>query len=182
MRPVLQRLIAIGNGQWVPLNYIQTTFQVGLFIYPGTGVTLAAKVQLAADDPVANIRPVSITRVTTTATVVDTAHGLVTGDSIIVTSAGAPFDTSVSPFSADITVVDANSYTYVVANTGPTTANVNAKVQSYRVFDHATLAAVTARANGNVAFPIKACRLQVSALSGGAVSVDFIVLQGSSAS
>lgn len=182
MRPVLQRFFATGNGPWVPLNYIQNAFQVSLFVNPGTGVTLAAKVQLSGDDAEANVRAVSITRVTTTATVVDTNHGLITGDSILVTAAGAPFDTSATPFSADVTVVDANTYTYTVANTGPTTAQSSAKVRSLRVFDHATLNAVTARANGNIAFPVKAARLQIATLSGGAASVDFVILQGGSAS
>lgn len=197
MSPVTLRLFAAGNSPWVMLDRLQQAFSVGLEVVPSAGAVLAAKVQLSFDRTTAydSERSISITRVAGLATVTDIGHGLTTGDSAIIYGtnsgavAGTPgnLDTLKGPLNAgllpgtygvDVTVVDTNTYTYAVGNTGVLTANGIAKY--LRVADHATLGAVTARANGNVAFNVMAVRLQVSSLTTGILpSVDFIVLQGS---
>lgn len=180
MRPVTQRFSVAGLGAPVMVNYIQNAFALALYIY-FSGTTLACKVQLSGDDPSQNRRQPGIptvTRVTTTATVVDTAHNLVNGSTIFVQGAGAPFDTG--PAGADITVVDANTYTYTVANSGLAAGQNGFTLAHLRWFDHATLGAVAASANGNVAFPVRAVRLNIATLTAGLV--DFIVEQGAFAS
>lgn len=178
MRPTSQRFTVAGVGAPVSLNYIQTSFAVGLFVY-FSGTTLLATVQISGDDPTTNRRqPTSITRVAALATVVDPGHNLVNGSTIFVGGAGAPFDTPA--IGADVTVVDANSYTYAVANSGPLAAQVGGSLAHLRWFNHATLAAMNASANGNLAFPTRACRLNITTLTAG--FVDFIILQGASAS
>lgn len=197
MRPISQRLSAPGITPWIPLDYIECPFLVGLFVNPSSGSTLLADVQLSADNPwldsttlnnsptsppasQGNKRFVTITRAATTATVTDPLHGLSTGDSIIVEGAGAPFDTAVNASQqATITFVDQNTYTYTVANSGATVSAAGARLGSLRVFNHATLAAVAARANGSIAFPVRACRLNAGTVTGG--TVDLVVLQGSTA-
>lgn len=178
MRPVSQRFSVAGVGAPIMLNYIQTSFAVGLWLY-FTGTTLLATVQISGDDPTTNRRqPTSLTRVAALATMVDNGHNLVTGSTIFVGGAGAPFDTPA--IGADVTVVDANTYTYAVANSGPLAAQVGIQVSHLRWFNHATMAAMAASTNGNLAFPTRACRLNVATLTAG--FVDFLVLQGASAS
>lgn len=174
MRPVTQRLSAAGNTQWIPLNYIQAPFNVGIWFLPGTGAAFTGNAQVSGDDAIENKHLVAISRVGALATVVDPLHGLVTGDSIVVSAAGAPFDTfNVGTGAADITVVDANSYTYPVINAGPLVANSTSQLGFYRVFD---LVAFTVRAMIQQVIPAQAIRLQSDSLAGG--TVDFIVLQG----
>jgi hypothetical protein len=174
MRPVIQRLAAPGNTQWIPLNYLQAPFNVGVWFLPGVAAAFTGNAQISGDDAIENQHSVAISRVGALATVVDPAHGLVTGDSIIVSGGGAPFDTvGVGTGAADITQLDANSYTYAVVNAGPLTANVNVRLGFYRVFD---LAALTVRAVLTELIPAQAIRLQGDTLAGG--TVDFIVLQG----
>lgn len=180
MRPITQKFSAAGLGAPVMINYLQSAFAVALYIY-FAGAALACKVQLSGDDPSQNRRQPGlplVTRVTTTATVVDTAHGLVTGSTVFVQGAGAPFDTPAA--GADITVIDANTYTYTVTNSGLTVGQNGFTLSHLRWFDHATLGAVTASANGNLAFPVRAVRLNVATLTTG--TVDFVVEQGVSAS
>jgi hypothetical protein len=128
---------------------------------------------------------ISLSRVGTVATVTDTGpyglgHGLATSDSVIISGAGAPFDTPFTSIGngelgASITVTSDTQYTYTVANSGPT-LSMTGKVIGLRVFPHASLAAVSTRADGNYFEPVRAIRLNVSALTAG--SVDLVVLQG----
>lgn len=72
-----------------------------------------------------NSKTVTITRSGTTATVTDTAHGRVTGDIVLFSGA----DQADYNGEAKITVVNANSYTYQVANSPatPATGTITAK-------------------------------------------------------
>lgn len=59
----------------------------------------------------------------TTATITDTSHGYVTGDTISVTSSSSSATIPVQPYA--ITVIDANSYNITCKNTGPTTGTLD---------------------------------------------------------
>ncbi len=185
MRPIRETVSAVGNSQWVPINYLQRAIQIGLAVVPwSTATGLTCVVQETLDDiSASNI--VTIARVTTTATVTDTGplglgHGLSTGDSVIIKGSGSTnLD---SPLAANgngdlgvtVTVTSATQYTYTVANSGPTAAT--AKATQLRVATVTGFTAVSTRTVGNIGFPVTAVRLAVSALTAGAV--DLLVLQG----
>lgn len=167
-------LAAAGNSAWIPLNRLQVPFGVALGGMPSSGASLTWKVQHTFDrlDSDAE-RLITISRAGTVATVTDAGHKLSVGDSIIVAGSRS----SVLDGTNDIaSVVDANTYTYTVANSGATASANGTRVKSLRVFDHATLVGQTARADGNYAFPVSACRLVVTTYSSGNVTLD--VLQG----
>lgn len=174
--PISVVVAAVGNSRWITLDYHAKGFAVGLFVslsVDAAGVTYT--VQDTPDNPdITSQRQVSITRVTVTATVIDPDHGLNTGDNVTVVNSGDPnLDGNY-----DITVVDANTYTYVVANTGLAAALPGVKLNSFRVFPHAQLAALSARAQGNYGFPPVACRLRVSALGAGKVTLSVVQGEG----
>lgn len=174
MRPVLINRAALGPSPWVPMNYLQNAFGVGLGAVISSGATLTYKVQHAFDDPWANRRQVSIARAGTVATVTDINHKLSVGDTIWVVGSGSSnldgeYDVA--------TVVDANSYTYTVVNTGATASEANHTwLSSVRAFDHATVVGETTDMDGNYAFPIRLIRLNVTAYTNG--NVDLMILQG----
>jgi hypothetical protein len=194
MRPIRITVTAVGNSQWIPLDYLQNAFAVALAIIPWSTVTGTPSFtvqhtfdDLASQSPQSNPQ-VSITRSGTTATVTDLGpdglgHGMSTNDNVIISGAGAPFDTPKTSVTgengdlgADITVTGNTTYTYTVANSGPTTGT--GRVVRMRVFNNDDTRLVTAstRVDGNYAFPPRACRLKVTTMAAGAV--DFLVLQG----
>lgn len=174
MRPVYVTMSAQGNSAWVRLNDLQIAFTVGLAVIPSSGASLTATVQHTFDDPSIDRRhAVSIARVTTTATVTDANHGLSVGDSAVITGSG---DANLDGDREVITVVDANNYTYTVANTGAAASGPSVMAANFRVFPHATLAALAARADGNYAFPPQACRLRLPTFVSG--RCELIIVQG----
>lgn len=178
MRRVLD-LLAAGNTVWCPLSYLQNPFSVSLEYSPNADANaITAKVQHTFDDPQL-LRPItSLVRAGTLATIVDPAHKLATGDCAMVFNSGdANLDTAVGQ-GADITVVDKDTYTYVVANTGilVPTAPWNVRVVTLRVQDHPIMTGMVARTDGNYAFPARACRLKSTAYTGGGASLT--VTQG----
>lgn len=177
MRAVLT-LAAAGATRWYPLSYYQNPFSVSLMYAPNAdAVGITAKVQHTHDDP-QNARPVtSLTRSGTVATVVDPGHGLATGDCLMVMNSGdANLDTALG-VGADVTVVDKDTYTYVVANTGATSAPAALlRVVTLRVDDHPIMTGMAARTDGNYAFPVRATRLRSTAYTSGSASLT--VTQG----
>jgi hypothetical protein len=194
MRPIRITITAAGNSQWIPLDYLQNAFAVALGIIPWGTVTGTPSftAQHTFDDlapqGIQSNPQISIARSGTTATVTDLGpdnlgHGLSTGDNVIITGAGAPFDTPKTAVAnengdlgADITYVSNTTYSYTVANSGATTGN--GRVVRLRVFNNGDTRLVTAsgRVDGNYAFPPRACRLKVTTMAAGAV--DFLILQG----
>jgi hypothetical protein len=79
---------------------------------------------------------VPVTRVTTVATVAHTAHGFTNGDRVHFSGSVAPFNTTTAVV---ITVIDANSYSYTVANSGSASSTVRveniAQMQIVREYD-----------------------------------------------
>ena len=174
MKPIILTQAALGNSAWAPLNQVQAEFGVGLGASVTSGAVLTYKVQHTFDDPGPDRRHlVSVSRAATVATVVDTDHRLSVGDSVTITGSGS---TTLDGVFDVATVVDANTYTYTVANSGPTTDQTNTYAVSLRVYTHAVIVGQTGRIDGNYAFPVQAVRLVVTAFTSG--KVDLTILQG----
>lgn len=172
----LVTVAAAGNSAWIPTNYLQKPFVVSLAASITSGAVLTYKVQHSFDDP-QKPRPVTaLVRVGTAVTVMDPDHRLSVGDSVNIMNSGDPnLDGTYDVAS----VVDADNYTYTVANTGilVPSAPWNVRVVSLRVYDHADFTGgISVRKDGNYAFPVQACRLRVTAYTSG--KVDLEVTQG----
>lgn len=170
MRPVAVSLSAAGASPWVPVAYNQNSFALGLGVVLTSGANLTYSVDHTFDE-LAPVTPISISRTTTTATVTHLAHGMTSNDSAIISGT----QSSNLDGQQTVTVVDANTYTYTVLNSGSTAAVGFAA--SARVFTHVTLAGLTTRTDGNYAFPVRAVRLRNSAYVSGTSTL--IVLSGS---
>lgn len=174
-----QTLSANGSSPWIIVGPLQRSFGLGLFLTFSEDANLTATVQHTGDDPMQNQRAVTLSRTTTTLTITDTSHKLITGDNIFLDASGDV--TNTWPGSYDVTVVDANTYTVTVANSGAATST--GKVRSFRVFnfDDASLVGVTGtpptRVDGHYDYPIAATRLHVASYSAG--SATLTVQQGS---
>jgi hypothetical protein len=171
MRPTSVTVGAAGPSAWIPINRYQTPLNIGFGVTLSSGATLTYKIQHTFDDP-QETYACQITRSTTTATVVLTDHGLVVNDSITVSGAGAPLDGTYTVAS----VVDANSVTYTVANSGATVSAPGARLAKHRVFDHEQVTGKTANEDGNYAYSVCAIRLNVTAYTGGKATLT--VIQG----
>jgi len=154
----------------IPTDYRQRPPNIQLDVeVPAGGATYSV---LYTNDDIlsvtSNVIPTSITRVTTTATVVSPLHGLNTGDLVWVFNTGYPNFQATSldggPFA--ITVTDQNTFTYAVANSGVTTGYQFSYYIGAHVFPAAALTAQTTRKDGNIAFPCSAVILNVTAYTG----------------
>lgn len=174
MRPVKVTLSAVGSSAWIPVNEIANIFQVGLAVSLTSGASLTYNVQHTFDETGPDgYRAVSVSRSGTTATVVDNDHRLSAADNVLIESSGS---SNLDGSFAVATIVDANTYTYTVANTGATTDQGNTRAHNFRVYPHAILTAQTARLDGNYAFQVQAVRLNLSIYASG--KADLTVLQG----
>jgi len=171
MRPVNVKMSAAGSSSWVTINQLQVSFGIGIGVSLTSGANLTYTVQHTFDPPDSH-RTVSLSRTLTAVTVTDTAHGLSVGDSVIITGSGFAGGDGTYDVAS---VVDANTYTYTSGTSGSATGSDNTFVTSFRVFPHATLAALTSRADGNYAFPIQCVRLKLTAWVSG--TADMTVLQ-----
>lgn len=177
MRPIRLSVGAAGSSPWSPVNVDSHLFAIGLGYIPTNGAVLTSKVQHTFDNP-QSVHPVSVSRAGTVATVIDkgsdgNGHGLAVADSAIILNSGSV--TLDGTFSV-ATIVDANTYTYTVANTGPTVDQGQTQGAGLRVFDHASMVGMTVRADGNYAFNIQAMRLTCTAYTSG--RADLMILQG----
>jgi len=164
--PMKATLSSAASSNWIPLNLLATPFNVAIGCVCSSNINATYSVDYSYDNP--NV-PVacSISRTTTTATLTLTNHGLTTNDSVIVTGSG---DSNLDGTYKVASVVDQNNVTYTVVNTGAT-ASISSKVSPMRVFTHPTITGQTANADGNIAFPICAVRLRVSAWTAGYVTM-----------
>lgn len=182
--PVIVSLSAAGNTPWVPLNYVQASFHVSLAVLLTSGATLTYSVQHTYDEPGDDgiRRDLSIARAATVATVTQTAHKLSVADSVMIDGTGSSqldcqLDSQNRPIAWDVaSVVDANNFTYTVANAGPAASGPNPRSKMLRVFNHSVLVGLTARADSNYNFPPQAVRLKITAYTGG--TADLIIAQG----
>lgn len=168
MRPVRVRLAAAGRSPWIPINRYATSISIALGLMFSSNKNLTAAVEYTLD-PLER-QDCNITRSTTTATLVLTNHGLSVGDSVVVSETQS---TSLDGTYAVASVVDQNTITYTVANSGATVA-IGAKVVPLRVMTHPVLTGITANTDSNFSAPPTACRLAVTAYTAGYVDLDVI--------
>jgi hypothetical protein len=170
-------LTAPGNTAWVPVSDYQNPFSVSLFVNIASSGTATYTVQHTPDDP-QGIRQAAFTQAGgTTVTVTDagpdgSGHHLNVGDSVQCYSSGDP---AIDGPQTVATVVDSTHYTLTVVGATVTASPPTFRVVTMRVYPHQTLAALTAKANDNYAFPVRAIRLSASAVSG---SVELEIIQG----
>ena len=157
---------------WHILDWRQNPFAVSFQVDQALG-TAAYVVEYGYSDLTA--KKVNLTRSTTTATLSYPLHGLMAGDSVVVSGAGAPFDGTFQVASR----VDANNVTYTVPDSGASSAGSDtAKAVFIKTMVHDTYATpATVSTDGNLAFSVQACRVRVT--TGGAGNLTFHVSQGS---
>lgn len=172
MRPITQRLTAAGFGAWIPLDQYDTNSNVGLAVVLSSNGNLTYSVQYTYDTVLQPQNFQGLSRVTTTATLNLTNHGLSVGDYIGIRGCGAPFDGDF----AVAAVTDQNNVTYACANSGPTAAVPYGQCIPARVFNHIVLAGLTATADSNFSTAVSACRLKITSYTAG--YADLIVRQG----
>lgn len=177
--PVSVQATAQGNTPWLPVDYTQRPFDVGLYVSADAAAVTATfgySIQWTPDNPsdvtVNNV--VSLTRATTVATLkLAKAHGLSVGDSVITTASG---DANLDGAHDVASVVDAFTLTYTVANSGATVAGPDPKVALLRVFADPNETTKTARGYEGVTVPALAVRAVVSSLTAGVLTLT--VVQG----
>lgn len=153
---------------WLPVDNSLFGFGLTLNCTITNGASLTYKVQYTADK-MYFFQPCTITRAATVATLKLTAHGISgTTDSIIVRGSG---DSNLDGVFAVASIVDANTITYTVANTGATLGANTSEVNILRVFDHSTITGKTANQDGNLAFPVTAVRVINTIWTSGLVTL-----------
>lgn len=178
MRPITQRLAAIGRSTWVQVDYINAAFGIGLGVSFSSDANMTTQVEYTFDGlGSGDFNNVTIQQSgSTTATVTDlgpdgNGHRLNTGDSVIIQRSNVGIDGLFS-----ITVTDPTHYTYIAPVSQ--TVNVPAQAQGMRVFIHPELSGLTgtppARSEGYLAFPVVAVRLHNTAYTAGAAYLDIV--------
>ena len=166
-------------GPWIPLDYTQRPFNVALMVSlssDAAGITYS--VEYTPDNPnqgkSTRNNLVSLLRAAAVATAVfANPHGVVTGDALKVYNSGDP------NLDGDQAITAAPSITslqYACGNTGLLVASPYVEAIPIRVYPHATLVALAAKAAGNFAFPCMACRLHITAWTAGSATLE--VIQG----
>lgn len=165
-RPSTVRLSAAGNSDWIPLNRMSDSFGVGLGVKLSSNGNLTYSVQHTFDELYERLL-CALSRVTTSLTVLKANHGLSANDWVKIE--GSPiWDGQYAVAS----VTDQNNFVVTVANTGVTSGE--GWIKTARVFEHDTLTALTASAQGNYSQPPRACRLRCSAYTAGYVDLNVI--------
>ena len=163
--PIKQTVSSAVRGAWIPLNLLATPFNVSLACVCSSNINATYSVEYTHDNPQNGVA-CSISASTTTATLTLVNHGLTTSDSIIVAGSGvAALDGTFQVAG----VTDQNTITYTIAS--KTATSHTAKISVLRVFVHSTIVSKTANADGNIAFPVGAVRLNVTAWVAGYVTM-----------
>lgn len=159
-------LSAVGNSAWIPLDYRQVPFSVGLAVdLDSAAAGITYEVQHTLDNLGKKVNPASISRAGTTVTVTfNNPHNLNVNDSIIVEGSGI---SGADGTFAVATVPSATSLTYTTSTSGTATGATDTRVILLRVYAHEFLTGKTVSEDGNYAFPVQAIRLNVSALTAG---------------
>lgn len=191
--PVTVSLAAVGLSPWIPVDPINAPFAIGFQVAPSSNFTGTATVQHTFDDlgPTAQ-RYISLTQSATTITVTDVGragtpgggngHGLSANDSVILTGTNALLTTAgLVGLDGVYNVTSITSQTVYVltasaAQSQTPAFTVTGLSNALRVANNATVVTVSARTDGNYAFPIRAIRLNAVTLSAG--YVDLTVNQG----
>lgn len=165
---------------WHFLDWRQNPFAVSFSIdQSGTAAHVVeyGYSNLVAKDAVA-------TNSTTTTTITLPNHGLITGDSVIISRAwwanGTNADTEATTRNGTFaaTRVDANSFTITGTTNDGTAFKYPLQVMIVKTMVHDSYSSpATANSDGNLAFSVQACRVRVT--TGGAGWLTFNVSQGS---
>jgi hypothetical protein len=169
MRPGKLKATAAGATKWFPVDYRQNAFNISLAAIVSSGANLTYKVENTYDDPYVTV-PFYATRSTTTATATVVSHDATAGDTIMVYGAGTPLDGRYLVAS----VVDADTFTYTVVNSGVIVSSPGAKVNITRAFDHPTIVTKTGNFAGVDTSPVRAVRLNVTSFTSGEVVLTII--------
>jgi hypothetical protein len=172
---------ATGYSPWHFLDWRQNPFAVSFLVDYQGGGTLAYTVEYGYSDLAP--KPVHITNSTTTATVTYPNHGLVTGDSVIISGAeyadGTDQTATTLNGTYQVTRTGANTFTYVHTTNDGTKCVNPARAIFIRVMTHDTYGtSAIASTDGNLAFSVQATRIKVTTLE-AATSLVFHVSQGS---
>jgi hypothetical protein len=158
------------------VNRLQTAFGLALGVELSSNANLTYSVQFSLDNPNSPdglTQAYTMSRTTTSLSITKTNHGLSVGDwAKSWGNGGAPLD---DEWTAVASITDQNTFVVTVANSGLSSGNGVGWLQTMRAVSHATLAALTASATGNLAFPVTAVRLYVSSYTAG--YADMQVLQ-----
>lgn len=163
-----------GNSGIVLVNYRQQSFSVTARVVVPATETATYSVYESLDDPEAAVIPTSISRTTTTATVVSTNHGLTANDWVLIRNAGAPLDGVFIVASA----ADKDTFTYTVANSGAATGSAFATYAPLRCIVPSALSAKSATVENTWVSPIRVLIMNISAHGAGTGQLTFEVLQG----
>jgi len=188
MRPVYQYVTGPANsfGPWIPLDYLQTAFAVGLVFSISSGATLTGTVQFTDDDITQDGHYVTASQTTTVITVTDTGptfvqgygpagfvspgHGLSVGDWVKLESSNLQPNLTTATMDGEYavaTVPSATTYTLTSATSQSATAGPFTTAKTARVVNHATLAALAARTAGSQKDPCMAIRLVIPTFTSG---------------
>lgn len=152
--PVQATGAAAAETPWVPVNDLQNPFNVALYGLPSQDFAATSyQYQVTPDDPQAS-RQVSFTTSGTTATVKDVGHGLLTGDSLVMTGTNSTADVT-----ADVTVVDDDTYTYTTGASPP--ASGIGKAVTMRVLPFGA-AVTTGKGSALLQTPVRAVRAKLA--------------------
>ena len=179
MRQQVVTLDAVGTSKWLQTDNRRhgTEFNTSLavtFDSAGFG-QITYDVDLTYDRfDQSRYQKVTISRVTTTATVTLNDHGLSTGDNVEIFDTNYTTHDPESNFegSFDVVVIDVNSFRYTVANTGATSAI--GRAITFRVVKHPTLQGDAVAQAGIQNEPVSAVRLDVTALSAGKATLTVL--------
>jgi len=171
--PVNVQQSANGASKWIPLDMQQRPFNVALLASLSYNANLTYTVQFTPDNPfVTQYCSVAISGTTATVTYA-TAHNLNAGDSVTILNSG---DSGIDGVWQVASVPSATTLTYTVGATTLTASLPPCQAVNMRVFSHDTMQNLTARADGNFAFPVWAVRVNVSNYVAGSVTLS--VIQG----
>ena len=168
---------AAGTSEWLPVDNRRhgNDFNASLAVTLETASTLTYDVDLTYDrNSVVRWQKVTLSRTTTTVTATLVDHGLITGDNVEIFDSNYTNHNSEPNFEGrfDVTVVDKDTFTYTVADTGQTSGI--ARLVSFRVVKHPTLQGDTTAQVGIQNEPVSAIRLNVTAFTAGSATLTVL--------
>lgn len=175
MRVGAETLTAIGASPWITPNPLLKTPTIALAVTFSIDANLTCKVQYTYDTTSQTPKQLTLTRTGTSLAVNYPGHKLLNSDSIEISQ-----DPNSGAWNGnyDVTVVDKDNFTVVVANSGA--ASAVCMVRKFRLFTHPTLTGLTGtpptRVDASQQLPDAAVRLYVSAWAAG--NAELVVTQG----
>jgi len=173
MRPTSTTVASATTSSWVPVDRGQSAFGVGFNVdLDSTASGIVFKIEHTFDD-LGKIQVGSIARSLTTVTVTTgAAHGLNTGDAVVVLNANQTTGASGLDGQYTVTVSSSTVFTYTSSVSGTVaTSPLSINLILLRVQPHSTITASSVSVDGNYAFPITAMRLNVTSWSAGTATL-----------